>query len=239
MTGRDPEQDVFIPHTTSVSVPPQLSSLGRMNTTASWAEPLARALLQEPLPAAGHTSRRRRTGTQPGTYSRRRRRSAGSRRMAARHRLRVRPGRDGLPPTRRRPLPARCSARRRPAVPAGRPPLLRHHRSRRTRTRRCPDPGVRARAARAFQRADLLPHDHQPGQRARACRTASGRDPSPLRPRAPGEPVNPARHADDPPRSRAGPRQSRPKHIAPQTGTGTMLSLLLNLVRSSRGADVP
>jgi HD domain len=33
-----------------VNVPRQLSSLGRMNTLASWAEPLAWALLQEPLP---------------------------------------------------------------------------------------------------------------------------------------------------------------------------------------------
>ena len=37
-------------HATSVNVPPQLSSLGRMNTLASWAEQLARALLREPLP---------------------------------------------------------------------------------------------------------------------------------------------------------------------------------------------
>jgi HD domain len=33
-------------------------------------------------------------------------------------------------------------------------------------------------------------------------------------PRAPGQPVNPACHADDPPRSRAGPRPSRPNHIS-------------------------
>ena len=33
-----------------MNVPPQLSSLGRMNTLASWAEPLAQALLQESLP---------------------------------------------------------------------------------------------------------------------------------------------------------------------------------------------
>ena len=33
-----------------MNVPPQLPSLGRMNTLASWAEQLARALLQEPLP---------------------------------------------------------------------------------------------------------------------------------------------------------------------------------------------
>ena len=33
-----------------VNVPRRLSSLGRMNTLASWAQQLARALLQEPLP---------------------------------------------------------------------------------------------------------------------------------------------------------------------------------------------
>ena len=33
-----------------MNVPPQLSSLGRMNTLASWGEQLARALLHEPLP---------------------------------------------------------------------------------------------------------------------------------------------------------------------------------------------
>ena len=33
-----------------MNVPPQLASLGRMNALASWAEQLARALLQEPLP---------------------------------------------------------------------------------------------------------------------------------------------------------------------------------------------
>jgi hypothetical protein len=102
-------------------------------------------------------------------------------------------------------------------VPAGRPPFLRHHRSRRTRTRRRPEPRVRACAARAFQHGDLLRHDHQPGRRARAGREAARRDTAALRPRAPGEPVNPARHADDPPRSRAGSRQSRSKRTAPQT----------------------
>ena len=53
-------------------------------------------------------------------------------------------------------------------------------------------------------------HDHQPGRRARAGREAARRDPSSLRPRAPREPVNPARHADDPPRGRAGSQPSRP-----------------------------
>ena len=43
-------QDVFGQHATSVNVPRWLPSLGHMNTLASWAEHLARALLQEPLP---------------------------------------------------------------------------------------------------------------------------------------------------------------------------------------------
>ena len=50
MTGRDAEQDVFGRPATSVNVPPQLPSLGRMTTLASWAQQLARALLQESLP---------------------------------------------------------------------------------------------------------------------------------------------------------------------------------------------
>ena len=37
-------------HTTSVHVPRRLSSLGRMNALASWTEPLAKGLLQQPLP---------------------------------------------------------------------------------------------------------------------------------------------------------------------------------------------
>ena len=87
-------------------------------------------------------------------------------------------------------------------------------------TRRHPEFRVRARAVRAFQRADLLRHDHQPGRRTGAGREATSRDPSPLRPRASGEPVHAARHADDPPHSRAGSRQSRPDSIDPQTGRG-------------------
>src|SRR5271170_2195439 len=50
MTGPGADQDVFRRHATSVSVPPQLPSLGRMTTLTSWAEPLAWALLQQPLP---------------------------------------------------------------------------------------------------------------------------------------------------------------------------------------------
>jgi putative nucleotidyltransferase with HDIG domain len=48
--GRDADQDVVRRHATSVNVPPQMLSLGPMNTLASRAERLARALLQEPLP---------------------------------------------------------------------------------------------------------------------------------------------------------------------------------------------
>jgi hypothetical protein len=50
MMGRDAEQDVFGRLAASVNVPPQLSSLGRMNTLASWAQQFAQALLQQPLP---------------------------------------------------------------------------------------------------------------------------------------------------------------------------------------------
>ena len=50
MTGPDGEPDVFRRHAMSVNVPLRLSSLGRMNTLASWAQQLAQALLQEPLP---------------------------------------------------------------------------------------------------------------------------------------------------------------------------------------------
>ena|ERR1039457_2484643 len=50
MTGPDAEQDVFRRHAASVNVPPGLSSLGRMNTLASWAGQLAQVLLRDPLP---------------------------------------------------------------------------------------------------------------------------------------------------------------------------------------------
>ena len=172
MTGRDAEQDVFRRPAASVNVPPQLPSLGRMNTLASWARTARPGTPPgTPAPPLGARPGRRRPGTQPGTRSRRGRRSAGSRRVAARHRLRPRPRHHRPAPTRWRPVPARRPARRRHAVPAGRPPLLRHHRSRRTRTRRCPEFRVRPCTGRAGQRADLLRHDHQPGRRARAGRT--------------------------------------------------------------------
>ena len=47
--------------------------------------------------------------------------------------------------------PMRRPARRHHALPTGRPSLLRHHRSRRTRTRPHPEPGARTCPARAFQ----------------------------------------------------------------------------------------
>ena len=50
MTGPDAGQDVFRRPATSVNVPPQMPSLGYMNTLAPWAGHLARALLQETLP---------------------------------------------------------------------------------------------------------------------------------------------------------------------------------------------
>jgi hypothetical protein len=42
-------------------------------------------------------------------------------------------------------------------------------------------------------------------------------------PGAPGEPVHPARHADDPRGGRAGPSKSRPDRIAPRSGGRLML----------------
>jgi putative nucleotidyltransferase with HDIG domain len=50
MTGRDAGQDVSRRHAGSVNVPPELPSLGSMNTLASWAQQLARTLLHEALP---------------------------------------------------------------------------------------------------------------------------------------------------------------------------------------------
>jgi len=60
--------------------------------------------------------------------------------------------------------------------------------------------------------------DQPPWRASRTCAPRGRRDTRPLRPRAPGEPVHPARHADDPPRSRAGPSTSRPDRTTPRTG---------------------
>ena len=93
----------------SVNVPRRLSSLGHMNALASWAEHLARALLQETLPRRWAHVQDVAAGTQPGTRPRHGRWSFGSRRVAARHRLRARPGRDGPPRPGRRALLERTS----------------------------------------------------------------------------------------------------------------------------------
>ena len=50
ITGPNAGKDVFRRHARSVNVPPRLPSLGRMDTQASRAQQLARALLQESLP---------------------------------------------------------------------------------------------------------------------------------------------------------------------------------------------
>jgi hypothetical protein len=225
MPAPDADQDVFTRHPTSVNVPRRLSSLGRMNTPAPWAEQLARALLHEPVPrrwahVQGVASRARSLVPVLGA-------DADLLDAAAwLHDIGYAPGLavTGLHArTRRRPLPARCPARRRHAVPAGRPSLLTNHRSRRTRTRRHPGPGVPACTVRALQRADVLRHDHQPGRRAHTGRQANRRDTSPVRPRTPDQPVNPARHADDPPRGRASSRPGRLNYISLRTGRGNAL----------------
>ena len=52
MIGRDPDQDVFRRHATSVDVLLRLPGLGRMNRLAWWAEQLARRFCRSLLPAA-------------------------------------------------------------------------------------------------------------------------------------------------------------------------------------------
>jgi len=102
-------------------------------------------------PISGHLTRTHHPGpaaeTHPAqlrTRSRHRRRSARGRGVAARHRLRARPCRDWPPRARRRPVPTRRPIGPRHAGPTGRPSLLRHRRTRRTRTYGRPRPGVRA-----------------------------------------------------------------------------------------------
>ena len=54
-----------------MNVPPRLSSLGRMNTLASWGEQLARALLHEPVPRRWAHVQGVAARAQPGACSRR------------------------------------------------------------------------------------------------------------------------------------------------------------------------
>jgi hypothetical protein len=143
----DASEDAFRRHARSVNVPPRLPSLGRMTALASRAGHLAQALLQEPLPrrwthVQGVAARARSLAPVLGA-------DADLLEAAAwLHDIGYAPGRDGPARLGRRPVPSRCPARRRHAVPTGRPSLLRHHRSRRTRTCRRLEPGVRSRHTR-------------------------------------------------------------------------------------------
>ena len=109
---------------------------------------------------------------------------------------------------------ARCRARRAHALPSGRPPLLRHHRSRRTRPRPATGPRVQARTSRPGRRADLLRHDHRTRRTAHAHRAAASRHPRPIRANRPGHPRDrplrttaPGRNQTD--RTQASPRTRR------------------------------
>ena len=177
MTGRDAEQDVFRRHATSVNVPPRLSSLGRMNTLASWAEQLARALLQEPLPrrwahVQGVAARAR--GLAPVLGA-----DADLLEAAAwLHDIGYAPG---LAVTGLHQLDGARYLRDAQHADALLCRLVAHHSCAiiEADERGLADVlslRVRACAVRAFQRADLLRHDHQPGRRARAGRAAARRD---------------------------------------------------------------
>jgi hypothetical protein len=124
----------------------------------------------------------------------------------------------------RRPVPARRPARRHHAVPAGRPSLLRPS-----------SKPANADSPMSWAWSSSLPRmsfplvltccdvTTSPGPRTRPGRKATRRDPSPLRPRPPGQPVNPACHTDDPPRSREGSPPSRPNRIASRAKEGQRL----------------
>ena len=177
MMGRDAEQDVFRRHATSVNVPPQLPSLGRMNTLASWAEQLARALLQEPLPrrwahSQGVAARAR--GLAPVLGA-----DADLLEAAAwLHDIGYAPG---LALTGLHQLDGARYLRDAQHADALLCRLVAHHSCAiiEAGERGLADVlslRVRACAGRAFQRADLLRHDHQPGRRTRAGRAAARRD---------------------------------------------------------------
>ena len=184
----------------------------------AWAQDLAGYSWGSPSPPLGARPGRPRPGTRPGTCPRRGRRLAGSRRVAARHRLRARPRQARASTHSTAPATCATPSTPAPAVPALRPPHLRHHRSRRTRTRRHPEPGVRACAtgpSSVLTYCDITtsPDGEHVSARRRLAEIQQRYGPGHLVSR-----VNPARHPDDPPRSPAGPRQNRPKRLAPQTG---------------------
>ena len=213
-----------------MNVPARLSSLGRMNTLASWAEDLARALLQEPLPrrwahVQGVAARARSLAPVLGA-------DADLLEAAAwLHDIGYAPG---LAATGLHALDGARYLRDAQHADAMLCRLVAHH-------------SYAIIEADERGLADVLSLEFEPAPYAlSSVLTCCDMTTSPdgelvpvdrrlaeihasLRPRAPGEPVNPARHADDPPRSRAGPRQSRPKRIAPQIGRGRNAYMILIL----------
>ena len=219
MPGPDAEQDVFRRPAASVNVPPQLSSLGRMNTLASWA-------------------RTARPGTPPGAPPRRWAHVQG---VAARARgLAPVLGADAdlleaaawlhdigyapsLATTGLHQLDGARYLRDAQRADAMLCRLVAHHSC---AIIEAGERGLAEVLSLEFEPApDVLASvltccdmttspDGQPVRVEQAAR----RDTRTLRLRAPGEPVHPARHADDPLCSRAGPSKSRPDHIAPRIG---------------------
>ena len=205
MTGRDAGQDVFGRPATSVNVPPQLPSLGRMNTLASWAQQLARALLQEPLPrrwahVQGVAARARSLAPVLGA-------DADLLEAAAwLHDIGYAPG---LAVTGLHALDGARYLRDAQHADTMLCRLVAHH--------SC---AIIEAGERGL--AEVLGLEFEPApQELSSVLTYCDMTTSPdgelvpveqrlaeihraLRPRAPGEPVNPARHADDPPRRRAG-----------------------------------
>ena len=208
-----------------MKVPSRLFSLGRMNALASWAEDLAQALLQVPLPrrwahAQGVATRARSLAPVPGTDTELLRAAAWLHDIGYAPDLAV----TGLH--------ALDGARHlRDAQHAGAMlcRLVAHH--------SCAIVEAEERGL-----ADVLSFEFEPAPHVLSsvltyCDMTTSPD---------GELIRADRrlaeiqqcyghghlvsrsiqraHADDPPRSRADPRQSRPKRIAPQSGTGPMLT---------------
>jgi hypothetical protein len=223
MTGRDAGQDVFKRHATSVNVPPRLSSLGRMNTLGSWAQQLARTLLQEPLPrrwahVQGVAARARSLAPVLGP-------DAGLLEPAAwLHDIGYAPG---LTATGFHPLDGARYLRDTEHADIMLCRLAAHH--------TCAIIEAEERGLAGILSLEFEPAPQELSSVLTYCDITTSPDgehvsarlrlaeiQAALRPRAPGEPVNPARHPDDPPRRRAGPRPGCPKRIAPHAGTGPM-----------------